>query len=303
MQIGIASHIVLDTLHTADNTITSVAGGPACYAGLTSRRFGFDVSLATRVGTDFPSDLRRMLENEKLMIPQKSVVNDPTTKFRISTENDSRQLAIHAMCLPIDPNDIENMKVDCWLVSPVYDEVTPEVLQAIKKNHGSKNFVMLDPQGFMRRADNDGKITLVDKIDLDLNGIRAVKVDQAELSALTGGQTGLDGMRALQHRGIEFVLSTIPNEVHLLHKSTHYWAKIKEIDTPDSTGAGDILCAAFCCAYIKEKDPLWALCFGAGAVRAALETGNSGLGKVPSYPKIEESASYFYNTIGFKQLS
>jgi sugar/nucleoside kinase (ribokinase family) len=110
-------------------------------------------------------------------------------------------------------------------------------------------------------------------------------------------------MLALQGRGLEFVLSTIPNEVHLLHKRTHYWAKVKQVDTPDPTGAGDILSAAFCCAYIKERDPLWALCFGAGALRAALETHNTGLSKVPSYPKIEESASYFYNTIGFKQLS
>jgi sugar/nucleoside kinase (ribokinase family) len=270
---------------------------------MTSRRFGFDVSLVTQLGTDFPGDLRRMLENEKLIVPQKNVVKAPTTRFRIFAENTSRQLAILAKCLPIDPGDIEGRKVDCWLVSPVYDEVTPEVMQAIKKNGGSKNFVMLDPQGFMRRADRDGRITLVDNIDLDLSGIRAVKADREELFALTGGRTELEGMRVLQRRGIEFVLSTIPNEIHLLHRNTHYWAKIKDIDTPDSTGAGDILSAAFCCAFIKEKDPLWALCFGAGALRAALETRNTGLSKVPTYAKIEESASYFYNTIGFKQLS
>lgn len=302
MRIGIASHIVLDTLQASDGTVASSAGGPACYAGLTSRRFGFEVSLATRVGTDFPGDLRRMLENEKLLIPQRSIVNVPTTKFGISAGNDSRRLTLLAKCLPIDPKDIEGTKVDCWIASPVYDEVSTEVMQAIKKNNGSKNFVMLDPQGFMRIADNNGNITLAENIDIDLAGIRAVKVDQSELSALTG-QLGLEGMRALQNRGIELVVSTRPNEVHLLHRNTHYWAKINDVDTPDSTGAGDILSAAFCCAYVKEKDPLWALCFGAGGLRAALETRRSGLSKVPSYSKIEESASYFYNTIGFKQLS
>jgi sugar/nucleoside kinase (ribokinase family) len=243
-----------------------------------------------------------MLENEKLLIPQRSIVNVPTTKFGISAGNDSRRLTLLAKCLPIDPKDIEGTKVDCWIASPVYDEVSTEVMQAIKKNNGSKNFVMLDPQGFMRIADNNGNITLAENIDIDLAGIRAVKVDQSELSALTG-QLGLEGMRALQNRGIELVVSTRPNEVHLLHRNTHYWAKINDVDTPDSTGAGDILSAAFCCAYVKEKDPLWALCFGAGGLRAALETRRSGLSKVPSYSKIEESASYFYNTIGFKQLS
>ena len=110
-------------------------------------------------------------------------------------------------------------------------------------------------------------------------------------------------MKALQQRGVEFVISTVPQEIHLLHENTHYWTKLQAIDSPDSTGAGDILSGAFCCAYIKEKDPLWALCFGAGAVRAALETQKMGLDKIPPYSKIEESASYFYNTIGFKQLS
>jgi sugar/nucleoside kinase (ribokinase family) len=195
------------------------------------------------------------------------------------------------------------MKVDCWLVSPVYDEVPDAVLQAIKAQGGTKDFVMLDPQGYVRSADNGGNITIKERIDLDLSGIRAVKVDSQEMSALTGGLVGISGMRALQASGIEFVVSTVPNEIHLLHKDTHYWAKLDEIDSPDSTGAGDILAGAFTCAYIKERDPLWALCFGAGAVRASLETGERGLGKIPSFSQIEESASYFYNTIGFKQLS
>jgi len=75
---------------------------------------------------------------------------------------------------------------------------------------------------------------------------------------------------------------------------------MRDIVTPDSTGAGDILSAAFSCIYVKEKDPLWAICFGAGAVRAALETRGIGLAKIPQMSKIEQSASYFYNTVGFQ---
>jgi sugar/nucleoside kinase (ribokinase family) len=75
-----------------------------------------------------------------------------------------------------------------------------------------------------------------------------------------------------------------------------------DIDTVDSTGVGDILCAAFSCAYLKEKDPIWAICFGAGAVRAALETRQVGIAKVPAMSKIEQTASYFYNAIGFQDL-
>ena len=303
MRIGIASHVVLDALEGLEGSVTASPGGPPCYSGITCRRFGFDVSLATKVGKDFPGEARQFLDNEKIVLQQRQFVDAPTTRFSISPNANSRRLKLQAKCAPLNTSDIESMKVDCWLVSPVYDEVPGAVLQAIKAQGGMKDFVMLDPQGYMRSADNGGNITIKERIDLDVSGIRAVKVDSQEMSALTGGLVGISGMRALQASGIEFVVSTVPNEIHLLHKDTHYWAKLDEIDSPDSTGAGDILSGSFTCAYIKERDPLWALCFGAGAVRAALETGERGLSKIPPFSRIEENASYFYNTIGFKQLS
>ena len=174
-------------------------------------------------------------------------------------------------------------------------------MQAIKGSRGKKNFVMLDPQGYMRIAAQDGTITFRDSLDIDLAGITAVKADSQELVALAG-ESGVDGMKILQSKGVEFVLATEHRTVRLLHKDMHYWIKLREVDTPDSTGAGDILSAAFACAWIKEKDPLWALCFAAGALRAALETKVAGLNKIPAMSKIEASASYFYNTVGFQNV-
>jgi fructose-1-phosphate kinase PfkB-like protein len=78
---------------------------------------------------------------------------------------------------------------------------------------------------------------------------------------------------------------------------------LQEIDTVDSTGLGDILSASFSCAYIKENDPIWAICFGVGAVKNALETKQVGIAKIPSIREMEETATYLYNTIGFQRLS
>ncbi|HEX5978528.1 MAG TPA: ribokinase, partial [Nitrososphaeraceae archaeon] len=80
------------------------------------------------------------------------------------------------------------------------------------------------------------------------------------------------------------------------------WIKLPEVDTAYSTGIGDILSSAFCCAYLKEKDPVWAICFGAGAVRAALEANLEGLDKMPSKSNMEQSASYYYNTLSFQKI-
>lgn len=303
MRIGIASHVVLDTIKGIDGRLAESIGGPPCYCGITGRRFGFDVDLATRIGKDFPARLRNFLLENKIKIKQEQQVDSATTRFSLIAEGNSRRLLLHSKCAPLDAEEIRGMQVDCWLASPVIDEIPPPVLAAIKQNRGKRDFVMLDPQGYMRIVGDNGEIALKESLDLDLSWVSAIKVDSQEMAALTGGLQGLEGMQSLQSRGIEFIVSTEHRVIHLLHEKTHYWIKMKDIDTPDSTGAGDILSAAFCCSYMKEKDPLWALCFGAGALRAALETKEVGLAKIPSMSKIESSASYFYNTVGFKQLS
>ncbi|KAF6242664.1 ribokinase, partial [Nitrosopumilus sp. b1] len=52
----------------------------------------------------------------------------------------------------------------------------------------------------------------------------------------------------------------------------------------------------------KEKDFLWAFCFAGGSAQAALDTKEIGLLKVPERGAIETNASYFYNTIKFRQI-
>ena len=65
---------------------------------------------------------------------------------------------------------------------------------------------------------------------------------------------------------------------------------------------GDIFCSAFTCTILKEKDFLWALCFAAGSVQAALESNNVGLQKIPKRGMVENNASYFYNLVDFRDL-
>jgi sugar/nucleoside kinase (ribokinase family) len=303
LRIGIASHIVVDTIRGMDGSAAESAGGPPCYSGITARRFGFGVSLATRVGKDFPRAMQKMLSDNDIILSDRQVSDAPTTRFSLVSGGNSRQLTLNSKCDQLDADEIRDMKVDCWLVSPVIDEVPQDVLDAIKQDRGKKDFVMLDPQGYMRTVVTGGKVDLKNRLELDLSGITAIKVDSQEMAALTGGLSGREGMLALQSRGIRFVVSTEHRIIHLLYEKMHYWIKMRDIDTADSTGAGDILSAAFCCAYLKEKDPLWAICFGAGALRAALETKEVGLAKVPQIIKIEQSASYFYNTVGFQKLS
>jgi hypothetical protein len=51
---------------------------------------------------------------------------------------------------------------------------------------------------------------------------------------------------------------------------------------------------------VREKDSVWAFCFAAGALAAALQTREIGIKKIPSKSAIEQNASYYYNTMNFE---
>ena len=125
---------------------------------------------------------------------------------------------------------------------------------------------MIDPQGFLRYKNSEGLILNRKSIDLDLKGVTAIKADPEELSALTGGSISIEGMIKLRSKyNLEFVISTGSNSIIFLHKNIVYTIKFKKIDSPDHTGLGDILATGFTCSYLKERDPLWAICFGVGS--------------------------------------
>ncbi len=305
MKLAIVSNLVLDSIQDASGNVFESLGGPGSYCGLIARRFNFDVTLVTKIGPDFPQQYKNFLLAEGIRTGEAQLSHLPTTKVQLvsSTNEGSRTLLLLSRGAPLDTRDLENIDAECILISPVLDEVPYNVLKAAILSGRKDGFVMMDPQGYLRTVDQTGLIVPVDKVSLNLSGVSAIKANQTELKVLTNGLTGVQAMQHLEAReGINFVVSTDYCRIHLVYNKIHYWLDFEENNYPDSTGVGNILSSAFCCAYLKEKDPLWAISFGAGAMRAALETRQMGLKKIPSRSLIEQSASYYYNLITFHRL-
>jgi len=275
-----------------DGALVETAGGPACYCGLTARNLKFDVEFHTKIGPDFTYG--KFLEKNKIFIPQKSITNVPTTRFKLEISGTDRNLYLKTKCLPID---YEKSDADGCIISPVFDEISLETLEKIKKDSG---FTLLDPQGFLRRIDDNNKIRL-ERTEMDLSKISAIKVDVDEAYSLTG-QNGNDAMLALQKNGVEHVLLTNKREITVLVKDKLYFLTIPKMEVYDTTGIGDIFCATFACTFLKEKDFFWAMCFAVGSAQAALETKANGLDKIPHRGAIETNASYLYNLVKYKQI-
>lgn len=289
MRLNIFSPCVLDTILINDIS-EQRQGGPACYCGLTARNLRSDVNLFTRFGRDFDPGI--------LVQAGINVINQdpeaPTTRFEIHIDGADRRLVLQNRCGPLE---YEKADADGAIVSPVFDEISPGLLEQIKADH---DFVFLDPQGFVRRAGAGGEIHL-EETGMNLGGVSAIKLNPAELAALQAGDRE-QAMQAMQERGVAHVLYSDGRDISLLHQDRIYSLVLPNKAIRDSTGVGDIFSAAYCCTMMRERDFLWAFCFACGAAQAALDSGLLGLDKVPSRKAVETNASYFYNTVKFRQV-
>ncbi len=251
----------------------------------------FDVKLHTKFGSDFT--LSDYLTEKKIDF-QNSLSNEPTTQFILQIVNSERTLFLKNKCEVIDNIVLDT---DSAIISPLFDEISLDLFEKVTND---ASFVLLDPQGFLRRIDSENKIYL-EHTDLNLSNVSAIKVNSDELNALTNA-SNLDGIKILQKKGIDNVILTNKQNISLLSGNKIYSIELPDIQLNDTTGIGDIFSAAFCCTMLKEKDILWALSFAGGAAQAALESGKIGLEKIPSKGAIESNAYYFYNTVRFKEI-
>ena len=290
MKIALFSHCAIDTITIGDSNYEQI-GGPACYGGLTAKKFKFDVELVTKFGSDFP--YKQYLTGNKINF-ENALSEKKTTKFSINVAGSDRTLRLENQCEPIEE---AKTNADGFIVSPIFHEISTELFKKIKRD---SNFLFLDPQGFLRRTNSKKEIFLEDT-DVDLSNVDAIKVNPEEAQHLIGS-SNIESVEFLQKKGVEHIILTNKTEVSMLVKDRIYSITLPNKKIHDTTGIGDIFCATFCCTMLKEKDFLWALCFAGGAAQAALESKDVGLLKIPKKSIIETNASYFYNLMNYRSI-
>ena len=289
MKIAVYAHSTIESI-VLGNSTNDLPGGPACYCSIAAKNLKFDSELYTKFGNYFPKEILL----KKNIIFENALSDQPTTRFKITISGSDRTLSLLNTCEPIEYSKIN---VDGIIISPVYHEICSDVYEKIKHN---SNFVFLDPQGFLRRTDSEKKIIL-EKTDIDLSKISAIKASPDELFCLTKN-TGIEAMKNLQSKGVEHVIVTNKREISMLVKDKLYSITLPKLELSDTTGIGDIFSSTFCCTMLKEKDFFWALCFAGGAAPAAIESKKLGLDKIPAKGATETNAAYFYNQVKFKQV-
>lgn len=303
MKAAILSNLVVDEIVSRDMKSSQSLGGPAAYCGITASKFGFDTTLFTHFGKDLDSKYLEYLKNQGICFNVTNSLDLPTTRFILRNFENDRELILESKCSALDIEEIKSEKSDCWIISPVFDEVSLEILRYLASSREKNQFIILDPQGYTRSVDSAGRISIRSNIDIPINNVNGIKLNSKEITCFTNGLQGIDGMKKIHTKyKIDYVLYTEDQIIHLLERDRRYWLKLPKIDTPDSTGLGDIIASSFACTIVKEKDSVWAFCFAAGALTAALQTKEVGIKKIPSRTAIEENASYYYNIMNYEIL-
>ena len=303
MKVAILSNLVVDQIVSRDMKSSQSLGGPAAYCGITASKFGFDTTLFTHFGKDLDTKYLEYLKIQGISFNVTNSVDLPTTKFILRNFEKDRKLILESKCSALDIEEIKSAKSDCWIISPVFDEVSLDLLQYLVSAIENNQFIMLDPQGYTRSVDSAGRISIRSNIDIPISSVNGIKLDSQEISCITNGLQGIDGMKKIHSKyKIDYVLYTEDQIIHLLERERRYWLELPKIDTSDSTGLGDIIVSSFACTIVKEKDSVWAFCFAAGALTAALQTKEVGIKKIPSRSAIEENASYYYNIMKYEIL-
>jgi sugar/nucleoside kinase (ribokinase family) len=248
-------------------------GGPPAYVSLAARKMNASVSVISKVGEDFSGEHIKWLKARGIDLSGlKRVKNASTIHFVLSYEEGERQLRLRSLGPPITTKDIPSFQTAKAIhVAPIARELSADVIGKLRI---SAETLSLDPQGFVRRFGEDGKVFLQRWRDRRvLEQIDLYKSSLDEIQMITGLNNLRMAMQQVHDYGAETVIVTKgPRGSTLLHESDFYEIPAcKPRTIRDLTGAGDVFMGAFLAEYIRGKDLVWCMCIGSAAASFVVE--------------------------------
>ena len=267
-------HFAIDLILSPENsTPRPTLGGAPTYVSLAARRLGSKVSVISKVGEDFPDEYIAFLNANSVDLTGFTTVRGAsTTRFTIAHKDGKRILQLKSLAPPILTRDIPDfLRSNAIHVAPIADEVAHKV---IKRLRTQTNTLSLDPQGFMRRFDRQGNMSLSRRQNSAvLTQIDVYKSSLDEIKAATGFADFHSGMKKIHTCGAKIVIVTRGVEGSTLFSEDRFYdiPACRPKAVKDPTGAGDSFIGAFLAEYTKAKDPVWCACVGSAASSFVIE--------------------------------
>jgi len=248
-------------------------GGPPTYVSLAARKLGAKVSVISKVGGDFPSEYVVWLEENGVDLSGlKQVRAGSTTKFLLKYGKGGRQLQLKSRAPPISPEDVSSsLRAKAVHVAPIANELSKGVIDKLR---ALTDTLSLDPQGFVRRFDEQGNVRLGRWEETGiLRQIDVYKSSFSEIKAATGLTDLQLAVQKIHSYGPRIVMVTrgMKGSTLFFDGELYEIPACKPRVVRDFTGAGDAFIGAFLAELVQGKDPVWCACVGSAASSFVVE--------------------------------
>lgn len=248
-------------------------GGTSTYAAQTATRLGLRAGVVTAAEESFAAELRSRFPE----IPIRSRPSPQTTTFENIYTDLGRIQYLRAHAERIQAIDVPNEWRTARIahLGPVAQEFNPNL-----RNLFEGSFVGLTPQGWMRRWDGEGRVSLA-------LWERAREVME-KVNATVFSWEDVQGDERLVHlysQASPVAVMTLGRRGAVVFERNHgQYFPSRKVNLVDSTGAGDVFAASFFIWLNESGDPYEAMRFA--TVAASFSVEGHGLQAIPDRKKV-----------------
>jgi len=268
-KICFIGHLTIDEINYVDGTVRYSPGGTAYYSSMTSSQLGSRSRVYSVIGRDYPEGYLRTLLEAGVDIARVVKHREcKTTRYRIVYKDGDREMFLLEAAPQIVVKEIED--VDAVYLGPVACEITIEYIEKISREFKT----MLDPQGILRKINQDKRIILERRIDINkLRRVWILRLSREEAAILTGEVEPLKAVEKILKLGVGNVILSMGSEgvITANDKEKYFIPSYSKARVVDPTGAGDVLGGAFLAEFLSSRDFLWASCIGVSAASISIE--------------------------------
>jgi len=285
--IVFTGHFAIDTIIRFKQESEPTLGGSVTYCSLALKTYISDVniSIISNLGRiDFTDSLLDELKNKDIDLSGLKWFDTKNTNFVLDYFNHSRTLTLKSKSPDLEFKDIPEMLLNkppkIIVLVPLCNEISYDYVSAIKQNFPN-TYIGIDLQGFIRKIDNEGNVSLTPEKDIisNMNDIinlleenLILKGSEEEMTILSGKDDLFEVMEYfndMDFKGLSIM--TLGDRGSIISKHGNQMIIIpayEPVTVADETGAGDVYFAIFLHEFLAS-DKSWEAIGNAGHLASA----------------------------------